>query len=122
MIKCILPLILFMFIGLISQAQVVNETVAKTTKTSETACEKVCAPAACKALVKLGICTPEQAAKCQKNVKTASVKNNIPFATEVAAVSQTRTEEEASQTKSSNCKAVCLSKKVQACKAKTKEE
>lgn len=121
-LKCILPLCLFMCIGMICQAQVSNTTVAKNSKTSEASCQKKCAPVACQALAKLGVCTPEQAEKCQKNIKTADVKSHVPFATEVAAVSQSRTSKEATNAKTTNCAAVCASKKAQGCKAKTEEK
>jgi hypothetical protein len=106
--KCILPLFLFMFIGLISQAQVTAETTVKNAKAEKTTCQKVCAPVACKALAKAGICSPEQAAKCQKDGKMASTESNIPFATEVAAVSQSRTTVNEAKSKETNCAKKCV--------------
>jgi len=98
-IKCMLPMIMFLFMGLIGQAQVATKTAEVNTKVKETTCQKVsktaaCKPAACDALVKVGLCTPEQAAKCKKdgkNVKMASTETAAPKATKVAAASKERT-------------------------------
>ena len=81
---------MFLFIGMIGQAQVATKTAAVNTKVKEATCQKVCTHAACEAMVKLGLCTPEQAAGCQKdgkNVKMASNVDAAPKATQVAAVS-----------------------------------
>ena len=122
-IKCILPMALFMLIGLIGQAQVSTETAAVNTKVKEATCQKVCAPAACATMVKLGLCTPEQAANCQKegkNVKMASKEASTPSATKVAALSQKRTTSEISTSTSKT--AECAKKCVKTCSGAKKEQ
>jgi hypothetical protein len=66
-------------------------------------------------MVKLGLCTPEQAENCNKegkNVKTASNQSTTPAATKVASVSKER--ESATTTtaeaKSTECAKVCAKK------------
>ena len=63
-------------------------------------------------MVKLGLCTPEQAASCQKdgkNVKMASTESAAPTATQVASVSKERTNEltTAPKVKSKSCAKTC---------------
>ena len=113
---------LFMLIGLIGQAQVTTETAAVNTKVKEAKCQKVCAPAQCATMVKLGLCTPEQAAKCQKegkNVKTVSTETAAPSATKVAAVSKERTS--AATTTSTTKTSECAKKCVKTCSGTKKE-
>ena len=113
---------LFMLIGFISQAQVATETAAVNSTVKEATCQKVCTPAQCAAMVKLGLCTPEQAAKCQKeckNVKTAGTETATPSTTKVAAVSKERA---SSETPSSTAKTKeCAKKCVQTCSGAKKE-
>ena len=134
-IKCILPTIMFLFVGMIGQAQVATKTAEVNTKVKDATCQKVCKPAACEAMVKLGLCTPEQAAKCQKagtnvkmastdksakcqnastNVKMASTDNvAAPKATKVAAVSKERAETKVATpaVKAKSCAKTCGSAK-----------
>jgi len=122
-IKFIIPLMMFLFIGQIGHAQASSKTAAVNTKAKEATCQKVCSPSTADAMVKLGLCTPEQAAKCKKgtkNVKTASTETTTSDATKVASASKERNNAGTSTTavKSKGCAKTC--EKI--CKSTKKKE